>query len=95
MEEDNKSSISTSTQRGKALDKHCFAINTITDVECTGKKHSGNHYGKHKKDSNHDKDTKDFKACDGENCQSCLIFKGKYLLRTKLPLWALSSHFGH
>jgi hypothetical protein len=90
MEEDNKSSTSKTSltsRSGKALDKHCFAINILTGIRCSNKKQSGKNYAEHRKTSNHDKDTKDFTTC-GENCQTCLNFKGKYLLRTALLIWA-------
>jgi hypothetical protein len=71
MEEDNKSSMSTSTRRGKALDKHCL------DEKCNGKKISGKNWGAHKKIKGHGADCK-YKVCETTDaCETCLK-QGKF-----------------
>jgi hypothetical protein len=40
-----ESVMSTKSDGGKALDKHCYAINAKNKVKCEGKKISGKNWG--------------------------------------------------
>jgi hypothetical protein len=65
--------VSAKSAGGKALDKHCFAINIETDEVCKGKKHSGAGWSKHKKVSKHDKDYKG-EICTSVACNHCMNY---------------------
>jgi hypothetical protein len=62
--------MSTKSRSGAALDKHCFGI-TTKGKECNGKKISGAHFGRHRKEEHEGKEPEKIKTCTKDGCEHC------------------------
>jgi hypothetical protein len=62
-----ESVMSMKSDGGKAYDKHCFGI-TTKGKECNGKKISGKHFARHRKEEHGGKEDLIIKVCSKEGC---------------------------
>jgi hypothetical protein len=71
--------MSTKSDGGKALDKHCFGT-TTKGKECNGKIISGKNFSRHVKEEHEGNKPETIKACIKDGCEHCTNHKGKIII---------------